>query len=45
MHIGSMDKQEWEAAQRILLDQGIIKEGIDLESAYTTAFLEKIYGL
>jgi len=33
----------WQATQQVLLNQGILDEPIDLEVAYTTSFLDKIY--
>lgn len=42
--LGMMNKQEWEKAEKILVDQNILKEDIEIEEIYTLEFLEKIYG-
>ena len=42
--IGWMEKEKWENVQTILLDYDIINQSIDIEKAYTTEFLETIYG-
>jgi ABC-type nitrate/sulfonate/bicarbonate transport system substrate-binding protein len=39
---GMMQAQAWEAAHQILLDQGILKEPLDIKDAYDLTFLEKI---
>jgi ABC-type nitrate/sulfonate/bicarbonate transport system substrate-binding protein len=41
--IGWMEKEEWAQAQDILLEQNIIDAKINIDDAYTMAFLEKIY--
>ncbi|MBU0758365.1 MAG: ABC transporter substrate-binding protein [Nanoarchaeota archaeon] len=41
---GMMEQKEWQNAQDILLEQGIIKNSVDLNNVYTMEFLEKIYG-
>ncbi|HYF61695.1 MAG TPA: ABC transporter substrate-binding protein [Herpetosiphonaceae bacterium] len=40
---GQMKDNLWEQAHQILLDQGIIKQPIDIKSAYTLAFVDKAY--
>lgn len=40
---GMMNGSTWETTQRILHEQGILKQPLDVKAAYTTAFLEKIY--
>lgn len=41
--VGWMDREKWEATQKAYLDVGMLKEPINLDSLYTTRFLEKIY--
>jgi len=41
--IGWMEKARWEQVQDILLQQKILDKKIDVDEAYTTRFLEKIY--
>ncbi len=41
--VGSMTMEGWELTQRVLLDQGLIGEPIDLSEAFTTEFLELVY--
>ena len=41
--LGQMTPEIWQATQQVLLNQGILDEPIDLEAAYTTTFLDKIY--
>jgi NitT/TauT family transport system substrate-binding protein len=39
--IGSMDKSKWEEMQRLLLDQGFMKQAVDVETVFTTRFLPR----
>ena len=41
--IGWMEKARWEQVQDILLQQKILDKKIDVDEAFTTRFLEKIY--
>lgn len=41
--LGQMTPEIWQATQQVLLNQGILDEPIDLEAAYSTTFLDKIY--
>ncbi|TET21450.1 MAG: ABC transporter substrate-binding protein [Candidatus Stahlbacteria bacterium] len=41
--IGWMDREKWEATQQVYLDVGMLEKPVDLDSLYTTQFLEKIY--
>ncbi|HEY1014500.1 MAG TPA: ABC transporter substrate-binding protein [Herpetosiphonaceae bacterium] len=41
---GQMKPDLWEKAHQLLLEQGIIKQAIDVKGAYSLAFLEKVYG-
>ena len=40
---GLMKAEFWEAAHQILLDQGIIKQPIDIKAAYALDFVNKAY--
>ncbi len=40
---GMMTGRTWESTQRILHDQGVVRQPLDVTKAYTLAFLEKIY--
>ena len=42
--IGWMDKSGWEQVQNILEEQKILNRTMNVDDAYTTVFLEKIYG-
>lgn len=44
LRIGEMEKEEWEKTMAVLKEQGMLKEEIDLESAYTTEFISRVYG-
>jgi NitT/TauT family transport system substrate-binding protein len=39
---GMMQAKAWETAHQILLDQGILKEPLDIKNAYNLTFLEKV---
>jgi len=41
--MGWMEKEKWEATQQVYLDVGILEKPLNLDSLYTTKFLEKIY--
>jgi ABC-type nitrate/sulfonate/bicarbonate transport system substrate-binding protein len=41
--LGWMDIKHWRQVQDILLKQKILQSKINIEDAYTTQFLEKIY--
>jgi len=43
-HIGWMKADVWDGMYQILLEQGIITAPFDVNQAYTTRFLEDIYG-
>lgn len=43
-HPGTMRAEDWEITHQILLDQGILSEPLDVKTAYTMSFLEKVYG-
>jgi NitT/TauT family transport system substrate-binding protein len=40
---GMMDGKVWKSTHQILLDQGILSEPVDVDTAYTLVFLEKVY--
>jgi NitT/TauT family transport system substrate-binding protein len=40
---GQMQAAVWESTRQVLLEQGGMPEAIDLNTVYTTAFLDKIY--
>ena len=40
---GLMTAENWEAAHQILLEEGILKEPLDIEAIYNLTFLEKAY--
>jgi ABC-type nitrate/sulfonate/bicarbonate transport system substrate-binding protein len=43
--VGNMEPEVWEFTHQVLLDQGILIEPLDdIHDAYTTSFLETIYG-
>jgi NitT/TauT family transport system substrate-binding protein len=42
-HPGMMEAENWEHTHQILLDQGLLKEPLEIEAAYTLEFLEKVY--
>lgn len=42
--IGWMTDEIWRDALRMLLDQGVLARPVDLERAYTTRFLRRVYG-
>ena len=42
-HPGMMNEETWKTAYRILVEQGGLKAPVDLNTAYTTAFLDKVY--
>jgi ABC-type nitrate/sulfonate/bicarbonate transport system substrate-binding protein len=41
--VGMMDPKVWEFTQQVLLDEGILKESVDLNAAYTLNFLNAYY--
>jgi NitT/TauT family transport system substrate-binding protein len=41
---GMMTAENWRTACRILQDQGLLAQQLDVEQAYTLAFLDKVYG-
>jgi ABC-type nitrate/sulfonate/bicarbonate transport system substrate-binding protein len=41
---GMMTAETWEVTERILQEQGLLDESLDLDAAYTLTFLQKIYG-
>jgi len=41
---GMMDSETWDVAQDVMLDTGVLEAETDLESAFTLAFLNAIYG-
>jgi NitT/TauT family transport system substrate-binding protein len=41
--IGGMESSVWEGTQSLLLEQGLLEQPLNLEEAFTTEFLEKIY--
>ncbi|MBA7675760.1 Riboflavin-binding protein RibY [subsurface metagenome] len=41
--IGWMERERWEATQQVYLDVGMLEQPVDLDSVFTTKFLEKIY--
>jgi len=43
-HIGWMKAEAWEQMHRLLLEQGLLAQPVDLQGVYTMEFLEKIYG-
>ena len=45
LRIGEMEKSGWEQTKRVMVEQGMLKESIDLESAYTVDFTRRAYGL
>jgi NitT/TauT family transport system substrate-binding protein len=42
-NIGAMDAASWEAIYKVLKDAGVITADIDVNTAFTTSFLDKIY--
>lgn len=42
--IGWMEKEDWQRAENILRDQGMIETDVDISDVYTMEFLNKIYG-
>jgi ABC-type nitrate/sulfonate/bicarbonate transport system substrate-binding protein len=40
--VGWMELEEWESIQEVLVEQGIIREPIELEEAFTTEFLNRL---
>ena len=40
---GMMTDKTWETTQHMMRDQGILKQSIDPKTAYTLAFLDKVY--
>lgn len=43
--LGMMDDRVWRQTQLILLDQGVLDEPINIESAYTLEFIKDDYGI
>ena len=43
-NLGTMDAYVWEDTQTIMLQEGSLDIAIDLNTVYTTVFLDKIYG-
>jgi NitT/TauT family transport system substrate-binding protein len=43
-HIGWMRAEVWEGMYDILLEQGLLEKSFDVHQAYTTEFLQDIYG-
>ena len=43
-HIGSMRPEIWQGMYDMLLEQGVLAQELDVESLYTLAFLEQVYG-
>lgn len=43
-HIGWMKPEIWQGIYDMLLEQGVLDTSVDVQSAYTTQFLETIYG-
>ena len=43
-HLGLMEKDVFENAQRMLIEQEVIKKPVDIEDVYTMQFLNKVYG-
>lgn len=41
--IGDMDSEVWSRSYQIFLEAGLLSEAVDLETAYTPAFIEQIY--
>lgn len=41
--IGWMTREKWEATKQVYVDVGMLEEPVNLDSVYTTRFLEKIY--
>lgn len=41
---GMMTAQSWQTAYQILHDQGLLEQQLDVQQAYTLAFLNKAYG-
>lgn len=41
---GVMDQDAWEFAHEILLEEDILNEAVDVDTAYTLEFLDAIYG-
>lgn len=43
MRIGEMEKEAWEQTKSVLREQGLLKEDIGIESAYTSEFTSRAY--
>ena len=43
VNLGSMEKTEWQRINDILFEQGLLKQEQNIEEAYTSEFLDKIY--
>ena len=40
---GMMTNKTWDITERVMRDQGILKQPLDIKAAYTLAFLDKVY--
>ena len=40
---GMMTAESWQTAYQILRDQGLLKQELDVQQAYTLTFLDKAY--
>lgn len=42
--VGMMDQSTWQIISKVLYDAGVLKVEVDVNTAFTTVFLDKIYG-